>query len=236
MTVDWYVTPELVDYESACNWQDAQVDRIHQGKSSECVWLLEHPSLYTAGVSAKDSDLINANDLPVYHVGRGGRYTYHGPGQRVIYIMLDLRKRGKDLHHFLRSIEQWVILVLESLGITAETREYKTGVWVKHSAYEGNEAKIASIGIRVRRWVTFHGIAINVAPDLERFSGIVPCGLAGAQTTSIKKVLGSAIVSMKTVDQALLDNFPKVFGADDITMCLSNASTMLQEKIQKELA
>ena len=159
------------------------ISAIAAGQADECVWLLEHPALYTAGTSAREEDLLDPTRFPVHHVGRGGEYTYHGPGQRVVYTMLDLKKRGPDVRQFVRNLEGWVIDTLAEFGVTGERREGRVGIWVELD--NGQEKKIAAIGIRVRHWITFHGIAINVNPELEHFSGIVPCGIAEHGVTSL---------------------------------------------------
>ena len=171
-------------------------------RAPECVWLLEHPPLYTAGTSAADSELLNPTRLPVFRSGRGGRFTYHGPGQRVAYVMLDLNARGRDVRAFVRSLEDWLIAALSILGVRGERREGSVGIFV-------GDAKIASIGVRVRRWVSFHGVSLNVEPDLEQFSGIVPCGLASPVTSLA--ALG-AETDMTRVDAALRESFGRVFG------------------------
>ncbi len=185
---------------------ETRVNAIAAGKAAELVWLVEHPSAYTAGTSAVAEELLQADRFPVYRSGRGGRYTYHGPGQRVAYVMLNVGARGADLHCFLKALENWVIGALVQLGVSGIRRSGRVGIWV---AREGREEKIAAIGIRLRRWISFHGIALNVDPDLEHFSGIVPCGLATYGITSLA-ALGRP-VSFATVDKALRDSFGKFF-------------------------
>lgn len=188
---------------------EQRVSDIHQGKAPELVWFLEHPPLYTAGTSANGSDLINADRFPVHHVGRGGQYTYHGPGQRVVYVMLDLSKRGRDVRKFVCDLEQWVIDSLADFNITAERRAGRVGVWVTRD--QGQEEKIAAIGVRVRKWISFHGICINVEPDLEHYSGIVPCGIAEHGVTSMVD-LGLPVV-MNDLDAVLKAKWSANFGA-----------------------
>ena len=196
--MDWCISKGLTPYEEAISTMEDRVKAIHQGLAPEMVWLLEHPSLYTAGSSAKQSDLLMKNTLPVYETGRGGQYTYHGPGQRIAYVMLDLSKRRRDVRFFVTALEQWIIDTLAVFGIKGERRCGRVGIWVEH---EGQEKKIAALGIRLRRWISFHGIAINVNPNLAHFKGIVPCGLAEYGVTSLKD-LGISI-SLAELDDAL---------------------------------
>ncbi len=195
---------ESVPYEAAIAVMEARAAAIADGRAGECVWLLEHPPLYTAGTSANPAELVDPDRFPVHRTGRGGRYTYHGPGQRVAYVMVDLNARGRDVRAFVRSLEAWLIAALAELGVTGERSDSGVGIFV-----EG--AKIASIGVRVRRWVTFHGVSLNVAPDLEHFSGIVPCGLHGTPVTSLAAL--GAETGMDRVDAALRASFEKVFGS-----------------------
>ncbi len=183
---------------------DARVSAIASGDGAECVWLLEHPALYTAGTSADATELLNPNRLPVFKSGRGGRYTYHGPGQRVAYVMLDLGRRRRDVRAYVSALEDWLIATLGELGVDGERRPSAIGIFV-------DDAKIASIGVRVRRWVTLHGISLNVAPNLEHFSGIVPCGLTGTKVTSLKE--RGAETDMIEVDAALRKSFDRIFVA-----------------------
>ena len=185
-----------------------RVARIRTGEALELVWFLAHPPLYTAGASAKEGDLLDAGAFPVHRTGRGGQYTYHGPGQRVVYVMLDLQKRGADLHRFVRDLERWLIETLDEFGIAGERRAGRVGVWVDLGG--GIEAKIAAIGIRVRRWVTFHGISLNVTPNLEHYRGIVACGVREHGVTSLK-ALGND-TSMAEVDEVLKEKFTAIFG------------------------
>ena len=187
---------------------EAQVARISSGEASESVWLLEHPPLYSAGTSAKIQDLIEPERFPVFETGRGGQYTYHGPGQRVAYVMLNLAKRGGDVRAFVAALENWLIKTLAEFGVLGERREDRVGIWVRHG---GGESKIAAIGIRVRRGITFHGVSLNVNPDLSHFSGIVPCGVSEHGVTSLAALGVGA--TMLEVDVALRRNFETVFGS-----------------------
>ena len=203
--MEFKVSTEPVNYEDALAFMDARVAAIHEGMADECVWFLEHPPLYTAGTSAKAQDLLDAR-FPVYESGRGGEYTYHGPGQRVAYVMLDLKARGaSDIKQYVRNLEEWIIQTLAEYGIQGERRCGRVGIWVAHN--DGREDKIAAIGVRVRHWITLHGIAINVDPDLSHFGGIVPCGIAEHGVTSMAK-LG---VEGQTINQVLQDKFHKIF-------------------------
>jgi len=182
---EWQSTPGLVDYEQALARMEQRAEDIRAGRARELIWLLEHPPLYTAGTSADPAELFNPLGLPVHKAGRGGRYTYHGPGQRVGYVMLDLERRGRDIRCFVNALEGWVIDALAELGVAAYRIEGRIGIWVKH----GNvDAKVGSIGVRVRRWVTLHGFSVNIDPELSHFSGIVPCGIADAPVTSLAEM------------------------------------------------
>ena len=174
--VEWQRATGLVPYDEAVASMETRVAAIRDGTAPELVWLVEHPPLYTAGTSAKDDDLLDADRFPVHQTGRGGQYTYHGPGQRIAYVMIDLNRRDRDLRAYVRNLEQWVISTLAQFGIAGERRSGRVGIWVDRGG--GHEDKIAAIGVRVRHWVTYHGIAINVAPELSHFEGIVPCGIA----------------------------------------------------------
>lgn len=204
--VAWEVSPGLTPYPLASAKMDAHVDAISKGTEVERVWLLEHPPLYTAGTSAMESDLVEPARFPVFRTGRGGQFTYHGPGQRVAYVMLDLRRRGEDVRAYVAGLEEWIISTLDEFGIKGERREDRVGVWVRH---HGREDKIAAIGIRIRHWVSFHGIAINVDPDLSHFSGIVPCGIRDHGVTSLADL--GIRTDLDAVDAALRKNFKRVF-------------------------
>jgi lipoyl(octanoyl) transferase len=205
--VAWEISSAPVGYLDAVSRMEREVALIAQGAASERVWLLEHPALYTAGTSADPRDLVAPDRFPVFKTGRGGRYTYHGPGQRVAYVMLDLARRGEDVRAFVAALESWIIAALGELGVKGERREDRIGVWV---ARPGREDKIAAIGIRLRRWVSFHGISLNVNPDLSHYDGIVPCGVRAHGMTSLAD-LGVA-VGMEEVDRALRENFAPIFG------------------------
>lgn len=206
--IDWKSEKEQVPYDMAVKAMEGRVATIREGSAAEMVWLLEHPPLYTAGTSAKESDLLDAR-FPVFKSGRGGEYTYHGPGQRVAYVMLDLKKRQSrpDIKRYVWQLEEWVIRTLAVLGVKGERREGRVGIWVVMT--DGSESKIAAIGVRIRRWVTYHGVAINVNPDLSHFGGIVPCGIAEHGVTSLH-ALGKD-VSMDEVDSVLRREFREVF-------------------------
>lgn len=211
--VDWRRSDAPVPYPDALDWMESRVARIRDGTAQECVWLLEHPSLYTAGTSANDGDLLMADRFPVYRTGRGGQYTYHGPGQRIAYVMLDLATRGKDIRAFVCALEDWIIDALDQFGIRGERRAGRVGVWVVRDApLRGREDKIAAVGVRVRRWVSFHGISLNVAPDLSHYEGIVPCGEREHGVTSLADL--GVTASMDDVDKALADAFPRHFLPD----------------------
>ena len=209
--VDWVVSPGLVDYAEALAIMEERATAIAAGTAPELVWLLQHPPLYTAGTSARQEDLIDSGSFPVYRTGRGGQYTYHGPGQRVVYTMLDVRRRCGDVRAFVRLLEDWVIATLARFDVSGETRPDRVGVWVRRpDKGEAVEDKIAAIGIRVRRWISFHGLSLNVAPDLTHFDGIVPCGIRGHGVTSLAD-LGHDI-HMNVVDAALAAVFEERFG------------------------
>lgn len=209
--VEWVVAEGLVDYETAVAEMETRVAAIAAGEAAERVWLLEHPPLYTAGVSSKDGDLLDAGRFPVHRTGRGGQFTYHGPGQRVAYVMLDLTARGKDVRGFVRGLEAWIIGALAEFGVEAGVREGRVGVWVERKGPGwSREDKIAAIGVKVRRWVSFHGISLNVEPDLDHFGGIVPCGIADHGVTSLID-LGRP-VTMDEADAALKASFERMFG------------------------
>ncbi|MDF9791703.1 UNVERIFIED_ORG: lipoyl(octanoyl) transferase [Methylobacterium sp. SuP10 SLI 274] len=207
----WRVTDTLVDYQEAEAEMEARTTAIARGEADELVWLLEHPPLYTAGTSAKTADLVEPDRFPVHRTGRGGQYTYHGPGQRIAYVMLDLNRRRPDLRAYVASLEAWLIATLGAYNIRAERREDRVGVWVRRPDKGPTvEDKIAAIGIRVRRWVSLHGISLNVEPDLAHFSGIVPCGVREHGVTSLADL--GRIVSLPEVDMALRAAFEPIFG------------------------
>jgi lipoyl(octanoyl) transferase len=196
--IEWRVSDEPVPYGEALAFMEERAAAIRAGTARECIWLLEHPPLFTAGTSADPAELMNPQHFPVFDAGRGGRYTYHGPGQRVGYVMLDLDKRGRDIRCFVHALEGWMIDALGQLGVSAHRAEGRIGIWVGEGR---EEAKIGALGVRVKRWVTLHGFSLNVAPDLTHFTGIVPCGIADYGVTSLDK-LGKQI-SMTGVDAAL---------------------------------
>jgi lipoyl(octanoyl) transferase len=207
--VEWSVSGGFVPYLQAVQSMEERSDAIFRGAAPECVWLLEHPPLYSAGTSAKDSDLLHAR-FPVFKTSRGGQYTYHGPGQRVAYVMLDLNRRGRDVRMFVRDLEEWLIRALARFGVRGERRAGRVGIWVATGA--GREDKIAAIGVRLKHWVSYHGISINVSPDLSHYAGIVPCGIAesGLGVTSLA-ALGIG-VSFGDVDTVLKSAFFEIFG------------------------
>jgi lipoyl(octanoyl) transferase len=201
---EWRVSPGLTPYPDALAEMEARAAAVRSGEARELVWLLEHPPLFTAGTSADPAELFNPLGFPVYEAGRGGRYTYHGPGQRVGYLVLDLEKRGKDIRCFVHALEGWMIAALAELGVDARREAGRIGIWTGSGA---GEAKIGALGVRVKRWVTMHGFAINVAPDLNHFGGIVPCGIAEYGVTSLA-ALGKD-TEMAALDAALLAHFPR---------------------------
>ena len=213
--VEWKITPGLTEYQDAVAFMEARADAIRAGTEDECIWLVEHPPLYTAGTSAKIEDLTDPERFPVHTSKRGGQYTYHGPGQRVIYVMLDVAKRGKDVRGFVEQLETWVIDTLGQFNVKGEIRCGRVGVWVERddkpltASGAKAEDKIAAIGIRLRKWVSFHGISINVEPDLEHFSGIVPCGITEYGVTSLVDL--GLPVSMDDLDVALKSTFDETF-------------------------
>ena len=209
--VEWVIADEPVGYEAAVAEMEARAALIADGSARERVWLVEHPALYTAGTSAKDEDLIAPERFPVHRSGRGGQFTYHGPGQRVAYVMLDLKRRQPDLRRFVAALEGWLIGALDDFNIRGERREDRVGVWVRRpDKGAATEDKIAAIGIRVRRWVSFHGISLNVEPDLTHFDGIVPCGVSQHGVTSLVDL--GLPVTMPEVDSVLREAFERVFG------------------------
>ena len=214
--VEWIISDKPVDYRAAEREMEARADAIARGAAGEAVWLLEHPPLYTAGTSARAEDLTDPERFPVYPTRRGGEYTYHGPGQRVAYVMLDLNRRGRDIRAYVRALEDWVIATLAEFSVRGERRAGRVGVWVVRDdkpltpAGHPPEDKIAAIGVRVRRWVSFHGISINVDPDLDHFEGIVPCGIREHGVTSLVDL--GLPVTLTDVDVALKRTFDEVFG------------------------
>jgi lipoyl(octanoyl) transferase len=208
---EWAVSRDPVAYEAAVAAMEARAAAIAAGAAPELVWLLEHPPLYTAGVSSRDDDLLDAGRFPVHRSGRGGQFTYHGPGQRVAYVMLDLTARGRDVRTFVRGLEQWIIGALDEFGVPADVREGRVGVWVERKGPGwAREDKIAAIGVKVRKWVSFHGVSLNVEPDLTHFSGIVPCGIAEHGVTSLVDL--GVPATMDAADAALKTRFRRVFG------------------------
>ncbi|MCC0050050.1 MAG: lipoyl(octanoyl) transferase LipB [Rhodobiaceae bacterium] len=209
--VDWQILPGLSSYAETLAAMEARVKEIADGSAPESVWLLEHPPLYTAGTSANETDLLSATRFPVHRTGRGGEFTYHGPGQRVAYVMLDLSRRGNDVRRYVADLEEWIIRTLAAFNVVGERREDRVGVWVVRPD-RGTEDKIAAIGIRVRRGVAFHGIALNVDPELEHYSGIVPCGISGHGVTSLVDL--GLPVTMPEVDTVMRETFEDVFGRE----------------------
>ena len=209
--VEWAISEGPVGYEGAVAAMEARAEAIAEGRARELVWLVEHPPLYTAGTSAQDADLIDPSRFPVHRTGRGGQYTYHGPGQRVAYAMLDLKRRNPDLRRYVAALEAWLILTLDGFNIRGERREDRVGVWVRRpDKGEAAEDKIAAIGIRVRRWISFHGISLNVEPDLSHFSGIVPCGVTRHGVTSLVDL--GIPVTMPEVDAVMRGAFEEILG------------------------
>jgi lipoyl(octanoyl) transferase len=206
--IEWDVAARQIPYPEALSRMEARQAGISEGTASELIWLIEHPPLYTGGTSADPAELLS-QQFPVYDTGRGGRYTYHGPGQRVGYVMLDLARRGKDVRCYVNALEGWVIDALDSFGVQARRAEGRIGIWC--DTRDGREAKIGAIGVRIRRWVTAHGFAVNIAPDLSHFGGIVPCGIAEYPVTSLADL--GITASLKEFDAALAKNFPAFLNA-----------------------
>ncbi len=217
--MEWKITEGLTEYEDAVAFMEARVAAIASGDAQECIWLLEHPPLYTAGTSARIEDLTDPERFPVYQSKRGGEYTYHGPGQRVAYVMLDLNKRGRDVRRFVKQLENWVISALAEFNVRGEIRDGRVGVWVRRDdkpltvTGQPAEDKIAAIGLRLRKWVSFHGISINVEPDLDHFTGIVPCGITEYGVTSLVDL--GLPVTLADVDSALQRTFDDAFSVGD---------------------
>ena len=213
--VQWEISESEVEYDASLEKMDKHVQKMIGGEADEKIWLLEHPSLYTAGTSADEKDLVQPNRFPVFETKRGGQYTYHGPGQRVVYVMLDLNKRGKDIKKFVENLEAWIVHTLAEFSVVGQSRKGRVGIWVerpdKPKSINGliEEEKIAAIGIRLRKWITFHGLSINVDPDLSHFQGIVPCGIKKHGVTSLLDL--GLPVSMTDLDIALTKSFSKVF-------------------------
>jgi lipoyl(octanoyl) transferase len=212
--VEWITSTGLTDYNEAVAFMEARAEAIHAGEAEEAIWLVEHPPLYTAGTSAKPTDLLEPDRFPVYESKRGGQYTYHGPGQRVAYVMLNVGERGRDVRCFVRDMEQWIIAALAEFNVHGEIRDGRVGVWVprpeKPLLPNGSvrEDKIAALGIRLKKWVSFHGLSINVEPDLSHFGGIVPCGITQHGVTSLVDL--GLPVTMEDVDVALMSTFDRV--------------------------
>ena len=207
-TIAWKISDAPVDYPDALRFMERRVEEIHEGSKPQLVWLLEHPPLYTAGTSARQEDLLAPNRFPVYPTGRGGQFTYHGPGQRVGYVMLDLRRRSNDVRRFVRDLEEWLIRSLAHFNLRGERREGRVGIWIARPGVR--EDKIAALGIRVRKGISFHGVSLNVDPELDHFSGIVPCGISAFGVTSLAQLGLTATLS--DVDIAMKAAFEEVFG------------------------
>jgi lipoyl(octanoyl) transferase len=201
--LEWKTQERLLGYEDACKWMEERVLALQTNKTPECVWLLEHPPLYTLGTSGQDKDILETSKLPLFRTGRGGQVTYHGPGQRVIYLVLDLKKRRKDIRWYVRELEEWIIRALSYIGVKGERRAGRIGIWVNK---EGQDHKIAALGVRVQKWVTSHGISLNVNPDLSMYQDIIPCGLPHYGVTSLTD-LGISI-TMEDTDTILYKTFP----------------------------
>jgi len=210
--LDWRISDQPVPYDEAIGFMESRVADIVAHKAPETVWLLEHPPLYTAGTSADPAELLDTSNIPVHQSGRGGRHTYHGPGQRVAYVMLDLRNRERDVRAYVHALESWVIETLAQFNVRGERRAGRVGIWVDRGG--GREDKIAAIGVRVRHWVTFHGISINVEPDLSHYGGIIPCGIEDQGVTSLVDL--GIPVTMAEVDAMLRQSFDDVFTAMDV--------------------
>ena len=201
--IEFFNSSELVDYKKSIELMEKRVEGINEGKASELLWFLEHPSIYTAGTSSNDKDLLNKNLFPVFRTNRGGQFTYHGPGQRVAYVILNVRDRDYNVKSFIRLLEQWIMNSLMDIGIKSFLIKGKVGIWVN------NEEKIASLGLRIRKGISFHGISLNINPNLEHFSGIIPCGNENSGVTSIEKI--GLNIKKKEIDKILISNFKKTF-------------------------
>ena len=215
--IEWRIGNTPVDYEPAVEEMEGRVAAIRAGTAPEFVWLLEHPALYTAGTSAREEDLLDPSRLPVHRTGRGGRYTYHGPGQRIAYVMLDLSRRDRDVRCHVHRLEEWIIRTLARFDIRGERREGRVGIWVVR--HGGEEEKIAAIGVRVRHWVTYHGLAVNVDPEFDHYRGIIPCGIAEHGVTSLARL--GVRATMAELDDALRATFAEVFAAE--SLCVPEA-------------
>ena len=219
--VEWRISDAYTPYPDAVAEMEGRVTGISAANAGEQVWLVQHPPLYTAGTSADDDDLLDAHRFPVFRSGRGGEFTYHGPGQRVGYVMMDLNHRGRDVRRFVRDLEEWMIVTLSTFGVTGERREGRVGIWVdrgQHGGLPGKEEKIAAIGVRLRRWVSFHGVSLNISPDLGHYDGIVPCGISQHGVTSLLAL--GVTVTIEDVDIALRDAFERVFERQTVTPSL----------------
>lgn len=201
--IEFFNSSKLVDYKKSIELMEKRVEGINEGKASELLWFLEHPPIYTAGTSSNDKDLLNKNLFPVFRTNRGGQFTYHGPGQRVAYVMLNVRDRDYNVKSFIRLLEQWIMNSLMDIGIKSFLIKGKVGIWVN------NEEKIASLGLRIRKGISFHGISLNINPNLEHFSGIIPCGNENSGITSIEKI--GLNIKKKEIDKILISNFKKIF-------------------------
>ena len=210
--VEWKISKTIINYDDAISLMEDKVLKIKQNIDKELVWLLEHGSIYTAGTSAKEQDMLNKKDVLVRYTGRGGQWTWHGPGQRVAYVMLDLKKRLPDVRAYVNALEEWIILTLRDFNLEGTRLEQKPGVWIKNNDNSYN--KIAALGVRISSWVTWHGISINLNPDLNAFENIVPCGILNGSVTSFKNL--DINVSMNALDQSLIKNFSIVFGDDGL--------------------
>jgi len=208
--IEWKISPGLTDYAFALEFMEQKAKDIYENKTNEMIWLVEHPPIYTAGISARDSDLLS-NKIPVYQTNRGGKHTYHGPGMRIIYVMLNLKKcfapENPDIAEFVKMLENWIINVLAEIGVKGEIRKDRVGIWVDDK--NGSENKIGAIGIKIKKWVSYHGIAININPDLSHFQGIVPCGISEFGITSLAKL--NKITDFDQIDRLLQSEFYKIF-------------------------
>lgn len=207
MALEFKTSKYPVNYPKAIKYMENRISGIYDGNAEEMLWFLEHPSIYTAGTSASSQDLLSSKGFPVYETGRGGQYTYHGPGQRVVYLMLDLRKREADIRNYVETLENWVIASLKEFEINSERKPGRIGIWTIDKA--GRESKIAAIGIRVRKWITYHGISINVNPNLEHYNGIIPCGIREFGVTSLKEL--GCDISLTKLDEVLKRQFYEFF-------------------------